>query len=123
MVRSAFIQEVIDGRAYWLSASAATPKVASPAAYLLPAYDEYTVAYTDRSAHLDPLHAQHARISILGPSIAVDGQIVGTWKRTLKKETVMITPSLFTPLSQAEYQALAEAAHRYGAFLDMTVAL
>lgn len=123
MVRSEFIQEVIDGRAFWLSASVPTPKVASPAAYLLPAYDEYTVAYKDRSALLDPRHAQQAGSSILGPTIAVDGQIVGTWKRTLKKETVIITPSLFTPLSKAKYQALAEAAHRYGAFLDMTVTL
>lgn len=53
-------QEVVDGQAHWFAAAAPAPgkrpaaSPASPAAYLLPAFDEYTVAYRDRSAVLDP---------------------------------------------------------------------
>jgi peroxiredoxin len=53
----------------------------------------------------------------------MDGRVVGTWKRTIKKDAVMITPSLFTPLNEAETRAFAAAANRYGAFLDMSVNL
>ncbi len=120
-VKSQFIQEVIDGRAYWLSPSLPTTKVASPTAYLLPPYDEYTVAYKDRSAILDPAYAKQASNAIFSPTIAVNGQIVGTWKRMMKKDVVIITPSLFTPLNKAETRALAATVNHYGAFLDRSM--
>jgi hypothetical protein len=39
----------------------------------------------------------------------------------MKKDTVILTPSLFTPLNEAETRAFAAAANRYGAFLGMTL--
>jgi hypothetical protein len=53
----------------------------------------------------------------------VDGQVVGTWKRTLKKNTLAISPSPFTKLNRAETRAIAEAASRYGKFLGASVVL
>jgi peroxiredoxin len=53
--------------------------------------------------------------------MVLDGRVVGTWKRTMKKDAVIITPSLFTPLNEAETRAFAAAANRYGAFLAMSV--
>lgn len=117
MVKSQLIQEAIGGRPYWLSPSTPTAKVASPTAYLLPPYDEYTVAYKDRSAVLDPAYAKQTRNGIFSPTIAVNGQIVGTWKRTMKKDAVVITPSPFTSLSEAQNQAIAAAAERYSRFV------
>ena len=73
----------------------------------MPDYDEYGMSYKDRSAILDRAHVQQASSEILSPSIALDGQIVGTWKRTLNKASVAITPRLFTTLSDAEYEAIA----------------
>lgn len=125
MVQSHFVQEVIDGQTYWLSPSTLTAKVASPTAYLLPPYDEYTVAYKDRSAVLDPAYAEQTRNGIFNPVIAVDGQIAGTWKRVIKKEKVLITSDIFTPLDEAETSALVATAHRYGSFFggsaDITI--
>jgi Winged helix DNA-binding domain len=120
-VKSQFVKETIDDRVYWLSPSTPTTKVVSPTAYLLPPFDEYTVAYKDRSAILDRVHAQQARNSILGPTIAVDGQIVGTWKRTFNKDAVVITQDLFTSLSEAENQAIAAAIERYSRFVGKSV--
>jgi hypothetical protein len=120
MVKSHFIQEVIDGRAYWLSPSTPTARIASPTAYLLPPYDEYTVAYKDRSAILDPAYAQQTS-SGLAPTIAIDGQIVGTWKRTLTKDSVAMTTSLLTSLNEAQNQALTTAVKRYSKFIGMPI--
>jgi hypothetical protein len=120
MVKSRFIQEAIDGKTYWLSPSTLTAKVASPTAYLLPPYDEYTVAYKDRSAILDPAYAQQTGYGI-GPTIVVDGQIVGSWKRTFNKDAVVITSDLFTSLSEAQNRAIATAVERYSRFVGKSM--
>lgn len=115
------VQEVISGQTYWLAPSTPVAKGASPKAYLLPAYDEYTVAYKDRSAVLDPLYARQASTGngIFNPIIVVDGQVTGTWKRTLKKDALGITPNPFAKLTKAETRAVAAAASRYGEFLGV----
>jgi len=118
MVKSHLAQEVMGGQAYWFYSSTSTAQEASPTAHLLPAYDEYTVAYKDRSAVLDPSYAQRADSGHgISPTMILDGQIVGTWKRTLKKGSAVITPNPFTRLTKAQERAFAAAAHQYGAFL------
>ena len=116
MVKSQFIQETIDGKTYWLSPSTPTTKVASPTVYLLPPYDEYTVAYKDRSAVVDPAYIQQIGYAIFGPTIAIDGQILGTWKREFKKDRIAITTSTFTSLNEAHTRAIAAAIDRYQRF-------
>ena len=126
MVTSQLMHEVVDGQTYWFSMSTPPAKDLSQAAYLLPNYDEYIVGYTDRSAVFDASHTNKLdpRGNVLfNHTIVMDGQVVGTWKRTIKKDAVIITPSLLTPLHDAETRAFAAAANRYGAFLDMSVNL
>ena len=96
----------------------------SQIAYLLPNFDEYIVGYTDRSAVFDVSHTKKLdpRGNVLfNHTIVLDGRVVGTWKRTLKKDTVILTPSLFIELNEAEIRAFAASANRYGAFLDRSV--
>jgi DNA glycosylase AlkZ-like len=116
-------QENINGQTYWLVSSILATKDSSPTAYLLPAFDEYTVAYKDRSAVLDPTFGKQANSGngIIYPAIVVDGQVVGTWKRTLKKDSLAISPSPFAKFMRAETRALAKAANRYGKFLGASV--
>jgi len=113
-------REVVEGQATWFAAAAPgarrTPE--SPAVWLLPSFDEYTVAYKDRSAVLDP--AQGGVTSSNGifyPVIVLDGRVAGTWRRVFEKGSVVITLSPFIPLKKKEKQAAARAAERYGAFL------
>jgi hypothetical protein len=53
----------------------------------------------------------------------MDGRVVGTWKRALKKDTVVITLSPFAKLTQTEARAFASTAKRYGTFLGASVVL
>jgi hypothetical protein len=123
MVTTQLMHEVIDSQTYWRSASTPPANNLSQTVYLLPNFDEYTVGYTDRSAIFDASDAEKfdTRGNVLNPTIVLDGLVVGTWKRTIKKDTVLLTPSLFTTLNGAETRALATSAKRYGAFLDMPV--
>ena len=92
-------------------------KTKSPHVVLLPPYDEYTVAYRDRSAALDPAHAAEARNGIFRPTIVVDGRIAGTWTRRLERDAVTIALKPFTALTGAPARRVAAAAARYGRFL------
>lgn len=117
IARPHVVQEVINGQAYWLAPSLSPTKIATPSAYLLPSYDEYSVAYKDRSAILDAAYATQTGNGIFNPIIVTNGRIVGTWKRTLKRDAVVIETDLFHPLNETETHALATAVERYGRFI------
>lgn len=124
MVRPVLAYEVVDGKTYWLSAdTSATPsKYVSETAYLLSNFDEYTVGYRDRSAVFDLSY-----VGILGGrgdllsnhTIVIDGQVVGTWKRTVKKGTVAVEVKPFAPLDDAGNRTLAGAIERYSRFIGL----
>ncbi len=120
------VEERIDGQTYWrgpMPAQAASVK--PPAVYLLPDFDEYVVAYTDRRAIFDPalIKQVDARSNLLfNNTLLVDGKVAGTWKRRLKKDSVEVTPNPFSPLSEAKNAALASAMERYSRFLGLALA-
>jgi hypothetical protein len=86
-------------------------------------YDEYTVAYKDRSAFLESGYAKQAGNGIFSPVVILAGQVAGTWKRTLKRTAVNLSITAFRPLSKAETLAVSAAAQRYGKFLNTAVEL
>lgn len=118
-------REVIDGVTYWLSPSTPAAGAGHTAAHLLPAFDEYTVAYKDRGAVLHSSHTRRpdAATAVLGPTVILEGRAVGTWKRTLKRDSVLIEASLWTTLKRTERSALEAAAQRYGEFLGLSSVL
>ncbi|OON65677.1 winged helix DNA-binding domain-containing protein [Hymenobacter sp. CRA2] len=105
---------VVGGQTYWLpEVPAAT---AAPAACLLPGFDEYLLAYKDRSLVLDAPHAAAVMTSngIFRPIIVVDGRVVGTWKRSPRGTAVELAPFAQVPVAAAA--ELAEAAAAFTAF-------
>jgi hypothetical protein len=110
MVQRDVVSETIDGKMYWCSKSKGTIRQSAPAAHLLPVFDEYLVAYKDRGTSLD-----------FAP-IVVRGQVVGAWKRTLMKQKVVLSLAFYAPVTKADQRAVAEAAHRYSAFVGLDVA-
>lgn len=106
-------------RKYWAS-PATPPGGSSPGAFLLPAFDEYTVAYRDRGAVVASAHARHAEgMDILRPAIVVNGRVAGSWTRTLATDSVKFEWSPFTRLGATARRAVTAAARRYAAFLEL----
>lgn len=125
-IQSALAQETIQGETYWFSTSSQQLGAFGANAYFLPNYDEYTVGYTDRSAIFDSSYSikLDARGNFLLQNvILVAGQILGTWKRTLKKNSVDVEATLFRTLRKTETHAVVEAAERYAAFLNLPFTL
>jgi hypothetical protein len=53
--------------------------------------------------------------------IVIDGQIVGTWRRTVKSSSVFLELNAFKLLKEAEGKATTLAAGWYGKFLGLPV--
>jgi hypothetical protein len=118
-VKSELESETIGTRTVWFAATSA-PRV-TKAVSLLPAWDEYTVAYRDRNDILDPRHAirVNAGGGVLKPVVVARGQVVGTWQRTIGKGGVVVRPKPFARLDRADGVALEVAARKYGRFLGV----
>ncbi|MBA3533788.1 MAG: winged helix DNA-binding domain-containing protein [Ardenticatenales bacterium] len=125
MVQPQLVRELVQGRDYWLPACGPDQDGASSSAYLLPAFDEYLVGYKERHAVLAPSLAKQINPGggLLAPTIVVDGQVVGVWKRTLKRKAPLVRATLFTRLTPAAAQAVETAAARYGQFVGLPVEL
>lgn len=123
MVQSQFEQETIEGQRYLFTSPSTVKKTKAPTSFLLPAYDEYLVAYRDRRAALSPEFNRLANSGngIFYPTIVIDSQVVGTWKRTITKDKLEIALSPFTKIDDGDHRAIAAAAERYGRFLGLTV--
>lgn len=120
------VQEIIGGRLYLHSG--VEPESAEDVSgdpHLLPSFDEYLVAYKDRSEAVEARFSQQV-IGINGlfnAGIVIDGRIVGTWKRNIDKTGVTVELSPFRPLLKKELKSLGKAARRYGDFIGLPAQL
>lgn len=123
MVKSQLAREQVGGQTYWLPQNMPAWQDQPPDIYLLPGFDEYLLGYKDRSAVLDPEHSQvihPGNSGMFSSTVVIDGRVAGTWKRTFKKDTVVITVSPFASLSETQSQAIHAAARRYSRFIGMS---
>lgn len=115
-------EESHGGTTHWFS-PVSGPIPSTRTASLLPAWDEYTVAYRERGAILrpEPAARQTRSENVLNPTLVIGGQIVGTWTRSLAGGTARITLRPFGKLSEGDRTKLSRATKRYGAFLQLPV--
>ena len=77
--------------------------------HLLPAFDEYFVAYKERET-MPGLN----NWDVLGPTIIIGGKVAGRWKQTNGR----ITLNVLRDLNKTEHRALIAAQQRYIDFLQ-----
>lgn len=122
MVKSRLVREVIDGRDYWMTASAPAARLRPGAVHLLGNYDEYVVGYTDREAVFNDSHATHldARHNpLFNHTVVSGGWIAGTWKRTVARDSLSLEVKLFAEPKKAEVRALQSAVKRLARFMGL----
>jgi hypothetical protein len=126
MVKSEFASENINGQTYWFPESNVLQGEKTPTAYLLPNYDEYFIGFKDRSAIGEAAGTVNLPANdptLIANVIVLNGQVVGGWKRTLKKDTVSIELKLLIKLTRNEKKAIELGAERFGGFLGLTPAI
>ena len=118
MIRRRLAGEVVDGKTYWMASDAEPPGDPSTTAYFLPTYDEYLIAYKDRSASIDSKERSDMRLHPqLISHLMIGGKRIGAWRRSVAKASTMIELDSYSPIGKKEKRAIAEAASKYGAFL------
>ncbi|MFN8411640.1 MAG: winged helix DNA-binding domain-containing protein [Anaerolineales bacterium] len=121
LAKTSLNSEALESQTYWFGDSFTFPKSIEASAYLLPAFDEFIISYKDRTATL-PITAHQQAISsngIFWPVIVVNGQAIGTWKRTIKKQKVIISLNFFKQPDKKVRQSLENAAGAFGKFLEL----
>lgn len=124
MVKSRFISETIDAQTYWFTHLAPTSRTGEDFVTLLPAFDEFIISYRDRTASL-PFTDFSKAVSnngIFRPIIVVNGQVIGIWKRTLKKDQVIVEPTFFKQPNQMTRNLVENVARQFGRFLEKETA-
>ena len=120
------VSETINGYEYWTAADApGHSDLENLGVHLLPGFDEYLIGYKDRGAVLAAEHAHKivpGNNGVFQPTIVVDGRVVGTWKRKLKKTSIDVTFHPFTQLGDSE-DKVVEAARSYGDFIGLPVTI
>lgn len=118
--------EESEGKLYWSPKAAEPIKRKNQAIYLLPNFDEYAVAYADRSLIFDMTHKPKLDVrgqAIFQYAIIVNGRTEGTWRRKLGKEAVVIERVLFKKLDAAQERAFKMVAQSYAKFLGLKLQL
>ena len=120
-VSSRLESETVDGRTLWFAGGQSARPTRT--AHLLPAWDEFTVAYRDRNDILDPAYAKRVNAGggVLKPVIVVDGQVLGTWQRRLGKKGMTVSETYFAKRNRPSVAAIASAKKRYAAFLGVGI--
>jgi hypothetical protein len=116
-VKSGLTAIIADRKEFWMSGEQINAAGKSPGAFLLPAFDEFAVAYSDRTAAVKPKYLARARYVIFDPSIVLDSQVVGTWKRSIKTREVDVTLNLFGKINKAQNSSINAAVARYRKFI------
>ena len=119
-------QHIADGHTYWTIGSAGTRQRRPAGVHLLPIYDEYVVAYRDRT--LVP-HGPSRIAAAPGQSVTfqhalvIAGRIAGTWRMTRGPRTMSIAVTPLRRLTAAEKTGVTAAALEYERFLGTPVAI
>ena len=122
LVKSGLDNSAYAGKTYWFPPPPFVVKMPpAPFMLLLSLYDEYVIAYRDRSV-INPSKNIAGLLtsgSTYSAVILTNGVVTGTWKRALEGKAIAIRLSPFADLKPAEKAALEAQVARYGAFAGM----
>jgi hypothetical protein len=116
LARDQLEQREFDGVPHYLAPGL---EPARGAVHALPGFDEYMLGYRDRSPALAAEFSDRivpGNNGIFLPTVVVDGQVVGTWKRTESAKLTRIELSEFASLSKKSTAGFERAIRRYGRF-------
>lgn len=111
------------GKTYFIGETPQLTTAPESSVFFLPAFDEYTVSYKDRSTVFDPQWHKNAITSngIFKPIIVRDGLVIGIWKRTVQKNKVVVEVEFFDSKDVLEPGVMEKAVAGFGRFLGLEV--
>lgn len=124
-VKDLFLSEEVEGQTYWFP-SHTLPAIDKKASInILPSFDEFLISYKDRTASISKENQKMAfsNNGIFWPIVLVSGQVVGNWKRTIKKDKLSIGVSYFIPQKKTIQKAIEDEFETYAGFLGKKLSI
>jgi hypothetical protein len=111
-----------DGAEYYVSDDAVFTGKPVEDICLLPIYDEYIMGYKDRSAIMEYAKSRKAESSFKYDCMIIyDGQIIGTWKRTITSKRIELKYDLFSTLTDVQQEKFRDAMNRFARFNGLPI--
>jgi hypothetical protein len=114
----------INDQTYWMEETLSEAKPDVNEIHFIPAYDEFLISYRDRTASLSLTDNKNAvsNNGIFYPVLLENGQVTGTWKRSIVKNKMTITVTPFGSKKQ-NAGALLKGIRKYSDFTGREVVL
>ena len=118
-VQNQLHEVIFESESYFFTESVPYLKNTAGNTLLLPAFDEYLIAYKKRGLFLPEAHTREVITGngIFRPLILHEGQARGTWKRTRKKTRTEMDYRFFAPEFKLKKSLLQAAEKAYHTFL------
>jgi hypothetical protein len=122
-IREGLERTSINGKTYWYPPDTGEVIPVPPVALLLSIYDEYAIAYADRSAISNSRDIERMIVqgNAMTAVILLHGKVAGTWKRRVKKDSIEIRLNPCRELTDEEQEAVEREVQRYGDFFGRRV--
>jgi hypothetical protein len=92
--------------------------------HLLPIYDEFIMGYKDRDAFFQHKDITKKSLKLSYDNmVMMDGQIIGTWRRVVKSDSLIVSFQFLQSLSKSQSKLLERAVHHLAEFIGMPVAV
>ena len=119
LIKSDLISVTMASKKYLVPNSFPQEASEKKSVHLLPAYDEYLISYRDRSSSLSEVSNKRSvsNNGIFYPTIVVNGQIAGTWKRTFQKKKIIVSVDFFNTPDKSTISKTGIKVRAFGRFL------
>ena len=118
MVSSKLSNIALNGKTYWFSKDTENIEENFQKVFLLSVYDEYFIGYTDRSNILKEEYRKVLPVgnALLTSLVIINGQVEGTWKRKISKNSVEFRVLPFKKINLRIKEAVEEETKKYAGF-------
>lgn len=118
MIKPLLKKKVMEQQEYFFNPNISLPDKQADKIYLLPVYDEFIMGYKDRNAIMTLKNNIPFRYDSM---ILFNGQVIGTWKRTISKNGIDMECDFFKPLNRLQSSVFDEAVSRFSEFMNLKV--
>ncbi len=87
------MREEVDGQTWLVHVDACEAPDSPGGVHLLPQWDEFLLGYKSRDVTLPPEHFAEVvpgRNMVFKPTLVIDGQVAGTWRKVQKRAHVIV---------------------------------
>ncbi|MDX6190343.1 winged helix DNA-binding domain-containing protein [Flavobacterium sp. Fl-318] len=115
----------VDGTKYWFKKGLSKETSIPKKIHFLPSFDEILISYKTREITIAKEHQPNAFTNngIFWPIIIENEKVIGTWKRTAKKEHTKIETSFFETINPDKKNLVFEAIKPFENYLESKISI